>query len=126
MSEGFARTNVGGTQPHDQGIGQRLGIEAMVDGQGAPIPHNKICSLLLGGRSSPAEPSSRRTLDPGFFSDEARRSNFDVLFAKLARLLNLRRAKSMLLGGRVVLRLVAARILGFGPSRLRLLLANTR
>ena len=34
--------------------------------------------------------------------------------------------QSMLLGGRVVLRLVAARSLGCGPSRLRLLLANTR
>jgi hypothetical protein len=35
------------------------------------IPRNKICRLLLAARSSPTEPSSRRTLDPGFFSDEA-------------------------------------------------------
>jgi hypothetical protein len=34
--------------------------------------------------------------------------------------------QSMLLGGRVVLRLVTARGLGCGPSRLRQLLANTR
>ena len=33
---------------------------------------------------------------------------------------------SMLLGGRIVVRLVAARSLGCGPTLLRLLLANTR